>query len=249
MFRNDLQKVDIIGDVHGCLNELQQLLKELGYQEQGGIYRHPEGRTLVFVGDLCDRGPNSLGVITLVKRMVEQGLAFHCAGNHDDKLKRWSLGRNVQVRHGLETTVAEIEREEDPEAVKQWISDYMGSLPYYLVFDQGKLVVVHAGIRSEMIGTNHRRLREVCLYGFPTGQLDEHGLPERDCVTKHYRGKALLVHGHTPVHEAEWKENVINIDTGCVFGGKLTCFRYPEKTFVSVKAMDVYGESKRYQLK
>lgn len=249
MFQNHIRYVDIIGDVHGCLKELRLLLEKLGYRERGGVYRHSQGRVLVFVGDLCDRGPNSLGVISLVKRLVDKGLAYHCKGNHDDKLMRWCMGRRVQVKHGLETTVAEIERRKDAEWAKRQIVDYMKSLPYYVVFDQGRLVVAHAGIRSEMIGTNHKRLREVCLYGFPTGRLDEHGLPERDAVSKHYRGKALLVHGHTPVHEPQREKNVVNIDTGCVFGGKLTCFRYPEKTFVSVRALDVYGESKRYQMK
>jgi len=245
----DINKVDIIGDIHGCYDELILLLEKLGYQKEGGLYRHPEGRLLVFLGDLCDRGPKSLDVITLVKRLVDHGLALHCPGNHDDKLMRWCQGRNVQVRHGLETTVAEIERQPDKEKVKQWISDYVKNLPLYFVLDHGQLVVVHAGIRHDQIGRAHKRLRETCLYGFPTGRLDNQGLPERDPVTKHYHGKALLVHGHTPIHEVQWEKNVINIDTGCVFGGKLTCFRYPEKTFVEVKALNVYGESKRYQLK
>lgn len=203
----------------------------------------------VFLGDLCDRGPNSLGVITLVKNMVVRGLALHCPGNHDDKLLRWCQGRNVQVRHGLETTVAEIEQQPDREKIKLWIAQYVRSLPLYFVFDRGQLVVVHAGIRHDQIGRDQKRLRETCLYGFPTGKLDAQGLPERDPVTKHYHGKALLVHGHTPVHEVQWEKNVINIDTGCVFGGKLTCFRYPEKTFIEVKALRAYGVSKRYQLK
>lgn len=244
-----IETVDIIGDIHGCLPELLQLLEKLGYQEQDGLYRHPEERMLVFLGDLCDRGPNSLDVFILVKRLVDAGVALHCPGNHDDKLMRWCQGRNVQVKHGLETTVAEIEERADQVQLKTMIADYVRSLPLYLVLDQGQLIVVHAGIRADLIGTNHKRLRDICLFGFPTGKIDQHGLPERDPVTKHYRGEALLVHGHTPVNEVQWEKNVINIDTGCVFGGKLTCFRYPEKEFLEVKALDIYGVSKRFQPK
>ncbi|MEW9669125.1 metallophosphoesterase [Ammoniphilus sp. 3BR4] len=244
-----ISNVDIIGDIHGCYDELILLLDQLGYGEDHGLYRHPQDRLLVFVGDLCDRGPKSLDVLKLVKNLVEAKLAYHCPGNHDDKLLRWCQGRRVQVKHGLETTVEEIERTSNPTETKRWIEAYLKSLPLYLQFDHGDLVVVHAGIRADMIGTNHKRLRDICLYGFPTGKLDHHGLPERDPVIKHYRGKALLVHGHTPIPEPQWEQNVLNIDTGCVFGGALTCFRYPEKTFVEVKALQVYGESKRFQLK
>lgn len=249
MDTKNIREVDIIGDIHGCYDELLLLLDKLEYRRDGELYRHPQGRTLVFLGDLCDRGPRSLDVLFLVRGLVQAGLAYHCPGNHDDKLLRWSQGRRVQVKHGLETTVDEVERTLNPVETRRWIEEYIKSLPLYLQFDRGDLVVVHAGIRSDLIGTNHKRLRDICLYGFPTGQIDQHGLPERDPVTKHYRGKALLVHGHTPVNKPQWDQNVINIDTGCVFGGALTCFRYPEKEFVSVKALQIYGESKRFQPK
>lgn len=244
-----IRTVDVIGDIHGCFEELLVLLEKLGYKKEEGLYRHPEGRLLVFLGDLCDRGPRSLDVLKLVKHLVQSGLALHCPGNHDDKLMRWCQGRRVQVKHGLETTVEEVENTEDPVETKRWIEHYLRELPLYLQFDQGGLIVVHAGIRSDLIGTNHKRLRDICLYGFPTGQIDHHGLPERDPVIKHYKGNALLVHGHTPVQKPQWEQNVINIDTGCVFGGNLTCFRYPEKEFVHVRALSIYGESKRFQPK
>jgi protein phosphatase len=242
-------EVDIIGDIHGCYDELILLLTKLGYTDpdHNGLIRHPAGRTLVFVGDLCDRGPKSLQVLRFVKNLVEAGLALQCPGNHDDKLMRWCQGSNVQIAHGLETTVAEVEKTDNPLATRQWIKEYLSTLPLYLELDLGRLLVVHAGIRSELIGTkNEKKLKDICLFGFPTGKTDKHGLPERDPVVKHYRGEALLVHGHTPVREPTWERNVLNIDTGCVFGGKLTCFRYPEKVFVSVDALAVYGESKRF---
>ncbi|HJV45540.1 MAG TPA: metallophosphoesterase [Bacillota bacterium] len=239
--------LDIIGDVHGCYEELLQLLQKLGYEKEQEGFRNKDGRKLVFVGDLCDRGPKSLEVILLVIRLVEMGVAFHCPGNHDDKLMRWCQGRRVQVKHGLETTVREIEQSNNPEEMRKQIVEYIQNLPLYFTFDKGKLVVAHAGIPTDKPNLPDKRLREICLYGFPTGKLDQHGLPERDPVVKHYHGKALLVHGHTPVHEPLQEKNIINIDTGCVFGGKLTCLRYPEKEFVSVKAREIYGESKRFR--
>jgi diadenosine tetraphosphatase ApaH/serine/threonine PP2A family protein phosphatase len=244
-----IQRVDIIGDVHGCYDELLSLLKQLGYEEQGDEYIHRNGRVLVFVGDLCDRGPQSLNVLFLVEKLVRKGLALQCPGNHDDKLMRWCQGRKVQVKHGLETTVAEIENTEDPDETRKRIGNYIQQLPLYISMDEGKLVVAHAGIPTDKPQLPTKRLREICLYGFPTGKVDMHGLPERDPVIKHYHGKALLVHGHTPVFEPDWEKKVINIDTGCVFGGKLTALRYPEMECVAVKANAIYGESKRFRVR
>jgi len=243
-----IRYLDIIGDVHGCYDELLLLIKELGYIKKDRLYHHPQGRMLVFLGDLCDRGPHSLDVLEFVRAHKEAGLALHCPGNHDDKLLRWCQGRKVQLKHGLETTVEEIKKTKDPQATKQWIEQYLTKLPLYFIFDHGNLLVSHAGLPTEYKRLPYKKLKEICLYGFPTGKWDQHGLPERSPVKKHYAGKALLVHGHTPLHRPEWERNILNIDTGCVFGGKLTCFRYPEKEFKQVQALRKYGESKRFQI-
>jgi protein phosphatase len=85
-------------------------------------------------------------------------------------------------------------------------------------------------------------VRDFALYGETTGEVDEFSLPIRYKWAADYRGKAMVVYGHTPVPEAEWLNNTINIDTGCVFGGKLTALRYPERELVSVPAARVYSE-------
>ena len=105
-----------------------------------------------------------------------------------------------------------------------------------LCLDDGKLVVAHAGMKEEMQGRGSGKVRDFALYGETTGETDEFGLPVRYNWAAEYRGKAMVVYGHTPVPEPEWLNRTINIDTGCVFGGKLTALRYPEKELVSVPA-------------
>jgi diadenosine tetraphosphatase ApaH/serine/threonine PP2A family protein phosphatase len=96
-----------------------------------------------------------------------------------------------------------------------------------------------------MQGRNAAGVREFCLYGETTGETDEFGLPVRCNWAANYRGKAMVVYGHTPVPRVEWLNNTVNIDTGCVFGGKLTALRYPEREFVSVPAQKIYTEPLR----
>lgn len=229
---------DIIGDLHGCFEELQSLLKKLGY-ENG---RHPEGRTLIFVGDITDRGPRNVDCLRLVKQLVTEGAAMGVCGNHDAKLKRYLDGRKVQVSHGMEATAAELEEVSDEE--KKGFSNFLDGLLSHYVFDQGKLVVAHAGIKEKYQGKASSRVRSFCLYGDTTGEVDEFGYPERLDWAADYRGDAMVVYGHTPVEEARWFNRTIDIDTGCAFGGKLTALRYPELELVEVPALATYAERK-----
>jgi protein phosphatase len=233
---------DVIGDVHGCRPELEELLTKLGYGWDGEPPSHPEGRTAVFLGDLTDRGPDSVGTVHLVHRMWRAGVALVAPGNHDDKLLRLLHGRNVQVRHGLETTLAEY-RALPPGASEQFrteIEDLFGAAAPYLVLDEGRLVVAHGGIRANMIGDRSRRTIDFVLYGDTTGRTTPEGLPERRDWAASYQGAPLVVYGHTPVEEAVLRNNTINVDTGCVFGGKLTAFRYPERELEQVAARRAY---------
>jgi protein phosphatase len=236
---------DIIGDVHGCYEELTTLLARLGY----GLQDDPEGtraiptdgRTAVFVGDLVDRGPRIPEVLRLVMRMVDEGTAFCVPGNHDMKLMRKMKGRDVQLTHGLADSIAQLDRE-TPEFKKQVVT-FLDDLVSHYVFDDGKLVVAHAGMKEEMQGRGSGKVRDFALYGETTGETDEYGLPVRYNWAAEYRGKAMVVYGHTPVAEPEWLNRTINIDTGCVFGGKLTALRYPERELISVPALRTYYES------
>lgn len=240
---------DIIGDVHGCCDELEVLLVQLGYMSNSAgpagsvCYRHPDRRKAIFLGDLVDRGPRILDTVRLVQAMVDSGTALCVPGNHDIKLMRKLRGRDVQVTHGLERTLAELDAlpDETRKLVTKQVADFMDSLVSHYVLDDGKLVVAHAGLKAEMQGRGSGKVREFALYGETTGETDEFGLPVRYNWAAEYRGPATVVYGHTPVPEPEWLNRTINIDTGCVFGGRLTALRYPEKELVSVPAGHTYA--------
>ena len=278
---------DIIGDIHGCCDELEALLRQLGYEKeltpqllsmQGkgeqddssfllgeglgerlqlsaidennyswdqAIYRHPQGRKVIFLGDLVDRGPRILDTLKLVQNMVAAGTALCVPGNHDMKLMRFLRGKKVKITHGLDKSIAEIEAipEEFRENFSKEIADFLDSLVSHYVLDNGNLVVSHAGMKEALQGRGSGKVRDFALYGETTGETDEFGLPVRYNWAREYRGKAIVVYGHTPVVEAEWLNGTIDIDTGCVYGGKLTALRYPEKELVSVAAIRTYCES------
>ena len=247
--QNEKGPFDIVGDVHGCFEELVLLLERLGYQlaarvgadgETGYSVTHPEGRTAVFVGDLVDRGPGVTNVLKLVMSMVEDGVALCVAGNHESKLVRKLRGRNVQISHGLAESLEQLE-EESP-AFRETATRFLDGLISHYVLDGGELVVAHAGMKVEYQGRASARVRDFCLYGETTGETDEWGLPIRANWAADYRGRAMVVYGHTPVAEPAWLNRTINVDTGCVFGGKLTALRYPEQELVSVPAARVYYE-------
>ncbi len=236
--RDEHGPFDIIGDIHGCATELETLLAGLGYTAPE--FKHPDGRKAVFVGDLVDRGPRILDTVRIVRCMVESGSALCVPGNHDIKLLRALRGKNVKIAHGLEQSLAEAAHLTDEE--KASVCRFLDGLISHYVLDDGKLVVAHAGLKEDMQGRMSGAVREFCLYGETTGETDEFGLPIRYNWAAEYRGEAMVVYGHTPVPQPEWLNNTINIDTGCVFGGKLTALRYPEKQLVSVPALAQYAE-------
>ena len=238
---------DIIGDVHGCFDELVELLGQLGYtvDRKDEEYSVPSvgERKLVFVGDLVDRGPGTVQVLRLVSNMVNSGQAFCVPGNHDMKLVRALRGRDVKRTHGLAETMEQLGHESD--AFRIDVAKFLDGLVSHYVFDDGNLVVAHAGLKESMHGRGSGAVREFALFGETTGETDEFGLPVRYNWSADYRGKALVVYGHTPVPEPLFLNNTVNIDTGCVFGGQLTALRYPEREIVSVKAHRTYYEPAR----
>ncbi|PRX70114.1 polynucleotide kinase-phosphatase [Nonomuraea fuscirosea] len=231
---------DIIGDVHGCRSELETLLRELGWRFDGPLPRHPAGRTAVFVGDLVDRGPDSPGVLRLVMDMVEAGTAICVSGNHEQKLVRALNGRKVNVTHGLRESLDQLAAQ-PPEFVERARTFMDGLLSHYRL-DGGRLVVAHAGLKEAYHGRASGRVRAFALYGDTTGETDEYGLPVRYPWADEYRGRAMVVYGHTPTTRPEWVNNTICLDTGAVFGGHLTALRYPEREIVQVPAEKVWYE-------
>ncbi|NRD64256.1 polynucleotide kinase-phosphatase [Corallococcus exiguus] len=238
---------DIIGDIHGCREELEALLAKLGYQVRpradgtpGFDVRPPEGRKAVFLGDLVDRGPDIPGVLRLVMDMVEAGTALCVPGNHEMKLLRKLRGSKVNVSHGMAQTLEQLEKE--PPEFHQRVAKFIDDLVSHYVLDDGRLVVAHAGLKESMQGRGSGRVRTFALYGETTGETDEYGFPVRFNWAAEYRGRASVVYGHQAVLEAEWVNNTLCVDTGCVYGGQLTALRYPERELVSVPAQRVYCE-------
>ncbi|MDX6234487.1 MAG: hypothetical protein QOH68_3595 [Nocardioidaceae bacterium] len=247
--RDQTGPFDVIGDVHGCRLELEELLAELGYdvvRDAAGRpvdASHPTGRRAVFVGDLVDRGPDSPGVLRLVMGMVRAGHALCVSGNHEAKLNRALGRRTVTLSHGLERTMEQLEQE--PTEFVEDVRRFVDGLIAHYVLDEGKLVVAHAGLKESYHGRASGRVRSFALYGDTSGETDEYGLPVRYPWAEDYRGKAMVLYGHTPVPETEWINNTLCLDTGCVFGGALTALRYPEREIVSVDAHEVYYEPVR----
>jgi protein phosphatase len=248
---------DIIGDIHGCYDELLALLDQLGWtvacEGDGDGARftaaHRDasnagpGRRLVFLGDLCDRGPKTPEVFALVMDLVTHGDAICVPGNHENKLSRHLSGKNVKLSHGLQETVDQLATRSD--AFRERVRLFIDGLVSHYILDDGTLVVAHAGMREEYAGRASGRVRNFALYGETTGEIDSFGLPVRSDWAQNYRGKAAVVYGHTPTPTADWVNNTICIDTGCVFGGELTALRWPERELVSTPALAVHYEPAR----
>lgn len=249
--RNLEAAFDIIGDVHGCADELMILLGRLGYDvtlkgngdAARAVTRAPEGRRAVFVGDLVDRGPKVPHALRIVMALVQQGQALCVAGNHDVKFQRWLGGRQVKMTHGLDRTAAQFE--DESESFKTAVGGFIDRLPSHVWLDQGRLAVAHAGIKEAMLGRDSGEVRRFCLYGETSGESDEFGLPIRYHWAAEYRGKTAIVYGHTPVPDPDWFNNTLCLDTGCCFGGKLSALRWPEREIVSVPAITTYSERLR----
>jgi hypothetical protein len=242
---------DVVGDVHGCVDELLELLDRLGYgvrwsgsgPERRALTTAPPGRRAFFVGDLIDRGPSSSDVLRIVMAMVSSGQAFSLIGNHDAKLLRWLDGRNVKLTHGLDRTVAGLEAE--PKGFRAAMREFLSGLASHAWLEGGRLAIAHAGIKEHLLGTNSAAAHAFALYGETSGETDEFGLVIRYHWAAEYRGRTAIVYGHTPVAEPEWVNNTLCIDTGCCFGGRLTALRWPGREMVSVPAAKVYAERLR----
>jgi len=242
--RDDAGPFDIVGDVHGCFDELQALLGELGYVVSRTADRyavsHPEGRRVIFLGDLIDRGPGVVDCLKLAMDAVEDGAALCVPGNHETKLLRKLRGRDVRVTHGLDETLEQLA--DESEEFRDRVASFIDRLVSHYVLDGGQLAVAHAGMKAELLNRSSRAVRDFALFGDTTGETDEFGLPVRYDWAAEYRGETAIVYGHTPVTTPEWVNRTICIDTGCVFGGRLTALRYPERELVSVPAAKTYYE-------
>jgi protein phosphatase len=234
---------DIIGDVHACLDELNDLFTALGYRESDASgWRSPDRRLPVFVGDFVDRGPDNAGVLRLVMRMVHAGVALAVPGNHDLQLERHLRHGDAPLVYGLKETVAELERH--PHTFQMDVRDFLASLPSHVVLDEGRLVVAHTGLATEHHLMDTELTRRLAVFGVAEGDMDPHDPEKRHpWVARHERPP--VVYGHTPVLYPQWRNDSIDIDTGCVFGWRLTALRWPDRTLVHVPARRRYFKRTR----
>jgi protein phosphatase len=230
--RDDPGPFDIVGDVHGCADELEALLTKLGY----GVLWHgdglrtvtvtpPAGRKAIFAGDLVGRGPNAPDVLRIAMSMTAAGAACVVNGNNERNLLRRLTGRKPAVNRGLQLAVDQLAGE-DPRFIDA-VLGFLDGLPSHVWLDGGRLAVVHGGLAADMIGRDGDAVVEFALRGAPGWTAD-------------WRSAVAVVHGHTPVRDAAWVNNTLCIDTGCVFGGRLTALRWPEKELVAVPARQVW---------
>jgi diadenosine tetraphosphatase ApaH/serine/threonine PP2A family protein phosphatase len=237
--RHEPGPFDVIGDVHGCTTELEDLFERLAYdRDAAGVWWSPAGRTAVFVGDLVDRGPRIVGALRTVMAMVAAGVAYCVPGNHDLQLARVLAGEDVPIVYGLDTSLAELDRESAE--FRMQVAGFFEAIKGHYVFDDGRLVVAHTGLAERLHGVDTWESRMMAAYGVVDGEIDGTDLAKRHSWLAGYRDAAVVVYGHTPVSEARWHGPTIDIDTGCVYGGRLTALQWPERTLVSVPARRRY---------
>lgn len=231
------KNIDVIGDIHGCFGELADLLQKLGYKVdmgKGTISASPQGRCLVFVGDFTDRGPEPVRVLRLVMDAVRRGVAFSVRGNHEEKLLQ-KLRKNTPAKEEVMATIRAI-KAEGSDFVSQVI-DFIEHLPYVILCGEDVLIA-HAGLKEEfqdLDTDSHKRrgkIKSLTIYGDITGRQLEDGRPERLDWAAHYRGRLAVIYGHSIVNAVEWRNNTINIDTGCFDTGILTALRMPGRELV-----------------
>jgi protein phosphatase len=250
---------DVIGDVHGCIDELCTLLGRLGYTHSGAAgYTHPLGRRAVFVGDLVDRGPSSVAVLDLVLAMYAGGAALLVLGNHDARFLRWLCGRKVRTTYGLAQTIAELEAlpPRRRESLQRRSRRLFEEAPGYLILDAGRLVVTHGGIRDHMIGAWNGETASICLYGEVEGYTSGGRPLRRDWAARRHiptdtaagsepagsgRPAPYIIYGHNAISELHWVNRTLDLDTGCAYGGELSALRYPELELVQVAASRAYA--------
>jgi len=232
---------DIIGGIHGCTDELCELLDKLGYSlswyddlGQSCAVVPPSGRTAVFIGNLGEDGSSDRDVYAVVRGLAQSN-AVLCVWGEEDDLER----QRILKKNWKDVSYRSYLTEFDDDFT--FSSDHQRSLKNdiavsHLWLDQGNLVVVNAAIKQEMIGRSSRAVRDYCIYGEDTTDRRAATFQNRATWIDDYCGAASVVHGRALVKSPEWQKNTIGINTGCEAGGCLTALRWPERELVSVPA-------------
>jgi len=210
-----------IGDVHGCADELDALLVECGWRP---------GERVVLVGDLVAKGPDSAGV---VRRVRERGM-LAVKGNHDAHVLRWHAGKMPEHK----TPKPEHQHVLDTLSATDW--GFLQSLPLYLRLPEHNVLVVHGGVvpgvplgeqKPELL----LNLRSITPQGKPSKKRED-GVP----WASRWQGPERIIFGHDALRGLQQHPHAIGLDSGCVYGGRLTAYVLPEARFYSVQARRVY---------
>jgi serine/threonine protein phosphatase 1 len=211
----EVEKFFAIGDIHGNLSQLEQLMEEI----KPAINRSKD--TLVFLGDYIDRGPSSKGVVDCILRLRREFPHVVCLkGNHEAMLLDWLLnGENydLYLANGGGATIRSYSLEGEFKLPQEHVDFFTSLLLYY---ETERYIFVHAGMKA----------------GIPLEEQDPHDLiwiRDEFILSPQDFGKTV-VFGHTPLQRVYLTPNKIGIDTGAVYGGKLTCLELPARRFYSV---------------
>ena len=242
--RHDIHACDVIGDVHGCYDELAMLLEKLGHADLLSPDLAPappgSGPRVIFVGDIVDRGDRIVEALRLVHRLCVMGHALTVVGNHDDRFLKWLCGRQVEIRHGLEETVEQFNAlpRFERERWRDELIEFLRDLPWAIQIDGGRAIVAHAAWHAELHEErNPGRIRAYAMYGPTTGRKTPEGFPERIDWAPGYEGPELVIFGHQIYPAPYIHDYAIGIDTGCVFGGALTALSYPSLAVTSIPSL------------
>lgn len=215
-----------IGDVHGCAEEFEELLNALELE--------PEDR-VVQLGDLVNRGPDSHGVLELVREYKIDSII----GNHELRLLRArSEGRKKDLKDYDRLTMNELTDED-------W--DYLGSMPKFKYGASRAIVMVHGGFLPHKPWQTQdvdiiTKIQVIDKKGNPAKRSDA---PDANLWADSWHGDPFVIYGHTPRPNVLERPGSIGIDTGCVYGGHLTAYVLDDKSFVQVRARKAYANSKR----
>lgn len=244
---------DVIGDLHSCVDEFWELLANLGYHQiyPTGEYYHPEGRQVVLLGDLTDRGWYPVLTLITAMNLVKSGVGHCILGNHCWKLLRYlrddlaGVPIRVKVGKDLAKTIAAIDAHNAVyEGFKQELYEFLCSLPYKMETDD--LILVHGAYKD----AKPKVQKDIAIYGETDGTTGADGYPTRTYRWRDsYMGKKWIIFGHDifpepNIYICASDACIIGIDTGVCYGGKLTAFRWPEQEFLNVPARKVYAERK-----
>lgn len=207
-------RVIAIGDVHGCLKDLEALLKKLQVAEDD---------ELIFIGDLINRGPDSAGVLKRVRQLKN---AQFLLGNHERRLLRYrETGKKSKLKPGDQETIDTLTEED-------WA--FFETMKPYIYKEELNTIFVHGGFlpgipwRENSLKTMVR-IQVVDKKGRPRKRSQ---CPEGTIWADLWEGPEFVVYGHTPRIEVYETPNTICIDTGCAYGGPLTAYVLPDKKII-----------------